>query len=405
MTSRKGDVYFGYIIAAVLGAIVLLLIFTGAWKTVQPIVFAVELFGFNVSTAPQGDGIIGLNLAGGELEYYNGERFKEFTNQGVAVLGGYEFNIKDTENKINDFYFKTSRRPEKLSVEVNHWRYWDVSLGSSNNMAFILNFKNKESFDNLLFKSLEYAELDSNGNPVLFDSYDGSVFPRFGKIELDENKDKIAGLIAWRDSILQGNSCEKFLTLRVKHNGVDKDLIYTVRKSEGYLAIDLTKPIEFGIDKWSNEKCFKFENYVDIPVGRLANVSVELDYTEYDGADNDRKLTWDGQKWIQSPGGQEGYYVAFLRNNFYDGLIALTKPSGLFEVLDVVFNYNLKTGQGVFIGNEKIPVNIYSIGNEKEWNEWKNTQSLNNEIISDFIYRILDEYAKHQIIEGLNQNA
>lgn len=401
---RKGDIHWSYIIGAVLGGVVLFLIFSGAWKTIQPIVFAVELIGFNVSS-PQGNGIIGLNLQSGNLEYYDGQEFKKFTNQEVAVLGGYGFNVTDTKNKLNDFYFKTERRPTKLSLEINHWRYWDVSLGNSNKLAFIVNFKNKGSFESLLFNSLEYAELDSNGKPVLFGNYDGSNFPSFGKIEFEENSDKVASLIDWRDSILQGNSCEKFLNLRVKQNGAEKELDYTVRKSDNYIVVDLTKPIEFGVDKWSNEKCFNFDSYVDIPVGKLGNSSVELNYTEYDGTDNDRKLVWDGTKWSQTFGGQDEYYIGFSRNGLYDGLVALSKPNGILEVLDVIFNYGSKSGQGVFIGTSKVPINLYLIGNEKEWNEWKGTQNLNNEIINDFIYRILDEYSKQLILEGLNQNA
>ncbi len=404
---RKGEIHWSYIIGAVLGGIIIYLIFSGAWKTIQPIVFAVELIGFNVSN-PQGNGIVGVNLVSGNLEYYDGEGFKKFTNQEVAVLGGYLFNVLDTKNKIDDFYFKTDRRPEKLNVEINHWRYWDVSLGNSNKLAFIINFKNKASFENLLFNSLEYVELDSNGKPLLFGNYEGSNFPSFGKIEFQENSDKVASLIAWRDSILQGNSCEKFLTLRVKQNGVEKDLEYAVRKSDNHIVIDLTKPIEFRVDKWSNENCFTFDNYVDISVGKLENISVELIYTEYDGSDNDRKLTWEGTKWIiqkSSDEEKDKYYSGFERNNFYNGLIALSKPKGILEVLDVIFNYGSKTGQGVFIGPNNLPLNIQSFGNEKEWNEWKGTQNLNNEIINDFIYRILEEYAKQLIIEGLNQNA
>lgn len=381
---RKGDIHWNYIIGAVLGGVVLFLIFTGAWKTIQPIVFAVELIGFNVSNT-QGNGIIGLNLQSGNLEYYTGESFKKFTNQEVAVLGGYGFNVADTKNKLNDFYFKTERRPAKLSIEVNHWRYWDVSLGNSNNMAFIVNFKNKGSFDNLLFNSLEYAELDSNGKPVFFGSYDASNFPSFGKIEFEENSDKVASLIAWRDSILQGNSCEKFLTLRVRQNGAEKDLEYTVRKSDNYLVIDLTKPIEFGVDKWSNEKCFNVDSYVDIPI-ELKDYYLSLDL--YD------EITYRTLRFFFNSSGWElPYYNTYVSSKWYTGWTGQGQETKVrytlseTELRSLLFGINriIETGVGD-IRDIKISLGSELFG-ERE----------NKVLLKEFILKRYDQFSKEDL--------
>lgn len=266
---KKGDysVGYGYIITGVIAALIVVGYFTGFFPWFGKLIGIADLIPvLGLGEPVKGNGIVGLSLSTGNFEYYNGERFKSFNDQKVSTLAGYEFNVADTKQKISDFYFKTERRPEKLVIEINHWRYWEVINGGSKDLSFIINFENKDSFEkDGLEESYEYAELDSYGKPKIFSSYDWSTFPSFAKLEFEENDNKIVDMVAWKDSFLQGNKCEKFLTLKVKQNGTEKDMIYAVRKSEGYLVIDLTSPVSPGtIQKWDNSECFEYNSYIDV---------------------------------------------------------------------------------------------------------------------------------------------
>lgn len=402
MKFRKGDIHWNYVIGGVLGGIVLFLVFTGAWRTVQPIVFAVELIGFNVSTVAQGNGIVGLNLDGGELQYYDGEKFKKFTNQGVAVLGGYEFNIKDVQGNLSNFYFKTPRRPEKLSVEVNHWRYWDV-FNQMDTRGIVIQPHTKKGYAGSDYDG-SFLILDNSDNSVkefpfqfvLSSTYSKVLAPGLAYIEYSFNSQSFSKVLEWRDSILQGNSCEKFLTLRVKHNGVDKDLIYTVRRSEGYLAVDLTKPISFGVDKWSNEKCFKFDNYEDKEKNLKNEVkNVTFSYTSKSGLFAKRyahKLYWFPEFPWWSGNFQDLTHRSDI-GDIYPGIVEAFRKDGLFDKAHVIIAAEGFVDQGVFINDLKIS-NLDFV-NGKEFG------SLSDEERNKFIYFFMNEYNKNFIPRGL----
>ncbi|MBM3206703.1 MAG: hypothetical protein FJZ43_03735 [Candidatus Staskawiczbacteria bacterium] len=410
--TKKGEIHWNYIIGAVLGGVVLFLIFSGAWKTIQPIVFAVELIGFNVS-APQGNGIIGLNLQTGNLEYYTGESFKKFTNQELTVLGGYEFNVLNTKNNINDFYFKTERRPTKLSLEINGWRYLEASLG--NNKVSVV-FKSKNGF--IGADSSSNYNLDNLDNFNFLSATEGSlenyVYP-FSQLEIKNDpliKNKI---VSWRDSILQGNSCEKFLTLSVKQNGVQKDLKYTVRKSDGYLVVDLTKPIDFGEDKWSNEKCFNFDNYVDVPIKFIEN-SFNIYLRDYFLENKEFYFNFDSTAgWTVFPDTkyvEKGWFSKTEKDRYALDIRSITSENpkyfllgGMVKILQIAgdrgyidSNVEFYAGSDItYIGGQMTFLNFYQKRNGFSKSEMDN--------LSQIIYDIITEYNKKLIAQGVSSNA
>lgn len=256
MNGRKGDQSTTFwVITAVLSAAVLYLSISGAWRSIEPIVFVVDLVGFE-TTPPEGNGIIGLNLKTGGLEYYAGDQFKKFSEEKSAVLAGYEINLDETKNKLNDFYFNTKRRPEMLNISINDWRYAEASLGNKNTNV---RFSSKNGF--IGSDSVAYYNFDEMNKFNFVSATEGQLGTYvydFSQFEISKNSKLTGDLIAWRDSILQANKCEKFLTLRVKQNSTNEmDVNYNVRKSDGYLVIDLTAPIIGGLsDKWSDPNCF-----------------------------------------------------------------------------------------------------------------------------------------------------
>ena len=82
----------------------------------------------------------------------------------------------------------------------------------------------------------------------------------------------------WRDSILQGNKCEKFFYFSgLKENKQISDNKYTVRKVDNYLFVDLGKPVISGKDeKWANDDCFGVENYADDGARDVAKFSIHV---------------------------------------------------------------------------------------------------------------------------------
>lgn len=250
LNSKKGSESLanGYVITGIIAGLIIVLVLTGFWKKIDFIVYAIELIGFQTAL-PQGNGIIGFNMVTGDLEYYTGEAFKKFSDENLALLAGNEFNIRDTKNKINDFYFDTHRRPEILIMEINHWRYWTVSLG--------------KSFDALgIIANTKKNYIGPMSESYVMDEKNDYTLEGFVKLDSLEQSMPIQKINEWRDSILQGNKCEKFLGLRVKQNGIEKDLTYTVRRVDRHLVIDLTKPVS-GTEKWTDVKCFDFVNYKD----------------------------------------------------------------------------------------------------------------------------------------------
>lgn len=263
---RKGSESLanGYVIAGIIAGLIIVLVLTGFWKKIDFIVYVIGLIGFQTAS-PEGNGIIGLNLVSGNLEYYTGEAFKTFYEQDLALLAGYEFNIKDTSSKLSSFYFDTPRRPEILILEINNWRYWIVSLGKSFDTLGVIAFTKK-------------GYVGPTGESYLIDEKNGYALSGFAKIDSLEPSKPIEKIIEWRDSILQGNKCEKFLTLRVKEKGIEKDLTYTVRRVDRHLIIDLTKPIR-GTEKWMNVNCFGFVNYKDEDRGST-NLTVYIQFAD-----------------------------------------------------------------------------------------------------------------------------
>ncbi len=204
-------------------------------------------------------------MVSGNLEYYTGEAFKKFPDDGVASLAGYEFNVKDISNEVSSFYFDTTRRPEILIMEINHWRYWIVSLGKSFDTLGVIAFTKK-------------GYTGPTGESYLIDEKNGYALSGFAKIDSLEHSKPIEKVSEWRDSILQGNKCEKFLNLKVEENGAEKDISYTVRRVDRYLVIDLTQPVS-GTEKWMDVNCFGFVNYKD-DGKEFANLTIYVQFTD-----------------------------------------------------------------------------------------------------------------------------
>jgi hypothetical protein len=385
---RKGEQNTTFwIITAILSVVVILAVLSFTIKGFHPIDKGLDLIGFNTTIA-EGNGIIGLSLTSGNLEYFNGERFEKFSNQEVSTIAGYEFNPIEVQQTINNFYFKTERKPAQLVMDINHWRYWEVNNGNSKDLNLIINFKNKNSLGKE--DSYEYVEFDAKGNPQVYGNYRNLDFPKFAKIELADNSDKIAQIMSWKDSIVQGGKCEKFLKLNVKQNGVEKELNYLVRKTEGYLVIDLAQPITNGlVEKWMNTTCFEFNDYVDDEKFDITKHQIRISFKDKDLFGTQSLLFDYNNGWQPTIYKQEGGWWIF-KGTDKDKYDLHSFEKSLTEGLYELFNTGKTdiTELKVFVNNGVI---------------YQDDQITNSDLNKkdEIIYGIIDTYNK-MIVVGVN---
>lgn len=349
----------------------------------KPISTAKFIPGFNNTESTEGMSIVGINLAEGNRLEYRGEKWKvvDLKSDGF-VLGNYELRPENFKQELVGFYFNTPRKPERLSIEVNAWRYWDVTKGVRE-LVTIFPYTKKTLVETEKIDSKDgYIEVDYSGKPIVKDE---RGFPFFTGAELQSGSvnGHLKLAVDWIDSILQGGKCEKFIALNVKENKEDKNNTYTVRRLDNYLFVDLSKPVSGGTSQqWDREKCFgvdNFEEYKDIvAVGSL----VEFKYTNsnfFTSSPNVLRWTEDG-RW--SPFSDH----KIDSRTFYLFLTSLVE-SGLLNNAE----FDSSRGEGVFVAGSK--VNLEFMNGKK----FSNLTPLEK---NKFVYEVLTEYYKHYFFRG-----
>ena len=425
MINRFGDTRTIWIYG-VLAVLVLVGGLQGAGKINIITDWARLLPGFN-QTIPEGTSIVGVNLENpDDLMYFTGEKWRKIDipkdKSADFVMGSYEFKPAGMKSSLEGFYFSTERKPKKLIFDINEWRYWEVTKLPNDLIrvnAFIKNYlidsgefgpngiivnekfvvtRNDEFIIDSLNKVSGFRNSISNKN--------NQYIPLFVKIDYEKNEEKYLKIIEWRDSILEGNNCEKFISFSNLNEKKQKSYkSYTVRKVDEYLFVDLSKPVSEGKDEAYKDGCFEFDNYIDDRKIISSNVPITLFYTKYNGVfpDEDEKasftLSQNGiirMEWSYNKPSKEGYktyFNHFENNDFYREFVNyLAKPNGYFDEHQVAFNYE-REDQGVFINNADESIDMGFIKKGKE------LQEFNLEERNQFIYNILTEYYKHYTFE------
>jgi|SRR3989344_1172554 len=373
----------------------------------EEVTFFTNLFPSFEQEAPDGTSIVGVKLNNGKtLDYFNGEKWKEIKNsEGLYKLGKYELKPDDFKNRLGGFYKGSERRPKQLSLEVNSWRYWDVDpwIFSDGSGIKKITPKIKNTFiknEFIVFDNEYYPEsitLDYNDEVKIIS---GDTFPSFVELDRKEHPELIAKVIGWRDSILEGNKCEKFLELSFKENGVDKTESYTVRKLNDRLFIDLDNPVS-GDQEWNNADCLGIKNYDDKNNKILDNVNkdvlVDFKYTERASfSNNDENLIWKSDSTWKYNGKDDRSYkiLDIMDGSFFLFLWGLAGPSkkNVFYDLSVTFNYE-RNDQGIFIDGSKILGLDFIKGVEFDG-------EMSVEQRSEFVYRVLTAYYNKLVMKG-----
>ena len=413
-------------IVAFAAFLILAFIVFGVSKRFEFFIFVANLLGFESDEAPPGVGIVGVDLTSGTLKYFTGEKWREIPLDKDFRIAGYLIKPSVVKKSFRDFYEETVRKPTNLKINANGWRYWNVlSVGTDDENIWgdvvIVDNKKKgyEGFGsiNLLLNAVDNKIIQNLGLPFNIKFSDSFLSSKYS--------DSIPKVTVWRDQILEGNSCEKFLPLElfvetpeisVSPPGTAVPKKFTVRKIDNYIFVDLEKPVSEGtVQKWDKTDCFKVDEYKEVDTtGWVNDAEVQFSYYEYDDGYNFGE-GWEKVWWIPKDGWvyeshatngkdmlitKQEFSDNYLKHNipqivmsslrtnsFYDGLVSLAKSGGVFELQDIKFD---KSDSGVFIAGSPNFVNIDFVKG-KEWGDWKNP----DQIINQFVYTVLDKYNEY----------
>lgn len=408
---KKGaiDLSISYVIGFVILFLVIIIGVSIVYKPAAEFIGIAKLIpGFNQTESTEGASILGINLAkDNRLEYYSGEEWKTIDLKIKDFrLGDHEIKPENLKNELVNFYFNTPRDPASLALDFNSWAYWLVEPSNSfdkdaKNYVFKITPHVKKSFvelDKIRYYSGQSIVVDFNGLTYLRKYIDiptpsPPYLDNLAEIQLNQasSKEFIEKAISWRDSILSGNKCEKFLVVNDKN--------YVVRKVENYLFVDLAVPVEGRSEKYSVD-CFGVENYVDNQIKFKEEVhSVGFVYSEFiqrllGDSEFSAYLTFNpslNPSWTYVRGNFPQSYSVLRGDSFYADLVLLAQGSGIFSKHAVSFK---NPDHQVAVSGQTTPVNIGYLKN-KNWDDLK-TEDRNK-----FIYDVLNAYYSSYKVEGV----
>ncbi len=435
MIFRRAELSINTTVYFILAFIILFVLFAGFGPLNQVIFGANQIPDFNSSQPISGVSLLAIDLNNNAiLQYHNGEEWETISTEKdyYFTLGSYTFNPSKVRDALYNFYANTDRRPSSFQISVNDWRYWGVSFSKPTQIYEPIRVKidslTKSGFADSEFKNSAF--LDINNNFVY--SSGNSADKIFSS---EKNYPSYQTSIAWRDSILQGKSCEKYLSLSLslpKSDGVPKEFLYTVRRDYQYLFIDLDNYVlDSSNEKWKKIDCFKVEEYDDTLIDRsdwINDAIVQINFIDNDallGKDTSSKIWWFPYGGVNSIGwayqsSKSNWESVFLNSenlvasnskydipikyyldgysSFYKGLLELSavrssKDVAVFNNKDEAYDIH------VFIKSKDVEkeVNLEEILVTNTDPLIDTSRGLNNDgtVSNNFVYAILNEYNKH----------
>lgn len=334
--NRKAIVGIKVLIYGVVAFVVLFILTSAAAGKYNDFGLFVSLFGFNNSVEQfEGSGIVGYNLdnggnsyflSGASIYHYNGNEWVKVPNEEMKIAGQI-FNPGDFSREMTQFYFFTSRFkktwdfPGDSSREILADNAWSIGFGDSGFILFDIIPNNGLSGETSQF----YLGLDDklySEDKLITDEAYVSLIPK---------------LVAWRDQILQGGGCEKFIEI----NGES----YTVRKQYPYLIVDLNNPAS-GEEKYnscSDDFGKSFVNNYDLSVSFV-----------FDKVRKNFLYKSEEDKWVYFGDQKDKFsFSEFDARDFYGGLSVILDKA--FKRSHSAFNarmFNFKTQDTIFLNSE-----------------------------------------------------
>ena len=215
----------------------------------------------------QGSHTIGIDLNDPHaLKYYTSTTWEIYTDKEV-VFNGIKANKDEVVLILFNFYFRTERKPaleiysqgvffDPVFVNpVDTSRIWLIGNIAANTVESRGLYY---SYDNLIIRDQKraqyvkendqnsYFRINSNDNLYQIEKGEATskIVQNFGNAISGSHQyaDVAKKVITWRDSIVQGGACEKYVN--VFGNS------YSVRKVKNFLVIDLDSPVT-GTDKYT----------------------------------------------------------------------------------------------------------------------------------------------------------
>ncbi len=271
-----------FIIGMIVVLVVVGLVIFGASEKFENFKFYFGLIDYNFSTAKVDVAYVGINLGNGDLMYYTGTKWKAIESDNFK-LNEYGFGKKKMADAFWDFYVKTPRKPERLVIDANHWRYWkgEMYKGADKGWGVVkIEDIKKNNYEPSNDRAIpdNYVTYSSDFDFSYKIDYTNFLSPFFSKSPhniryIDAEKfaplasvpQALTKVISWRDQILEGGSCEKFMDVKLKNEkGEEVSKKYKVKKRFEYIYIDLNDDAENERQKYDDEKCFEVEEYKDV---------------------------------------------------------------------------------------------------------------------------------------------
>ncbi len=313
MNFRKADTRTLWVFA-IIAVFILVIILTGTWKRFAFFITFANFFGFE-DAPPIGTSIIGVNMESDDLRFFTGEKWVKIKNDPEFVLDVYKFKPDEIKKELLKFYRDTPRKPEIFSIDVNRWSYWEAKVDPSRIRVYEGNDQH--------FKEEYFVRIDNK----IKNGYEGPSEAIFGlgnanslkEAFTETNKDMrqfddnflnlyysepLLKVIGWKESILEGGSCEKFAPLKLKFetsplsfkqdSNNPENYFYKVQKIEEYLFVDLSKPVEAGQEEKYKDDCLKTEFNGDTNRPGVMNpAEIKIEFVDETGLqDIDTRITW-----------------------------------------------------------------------------------------------------------------
>ena len=353
---RRGNILFGehgpfgIIIAVVVLGIVLFFLTSIAYGGPSGLInkFATIIPGFDFGQeSVDRPAIIGYSLTEDVARYYDGTEWVDFPADGKKVkLAGFDVGGEDIAPVFYKYY-RTERKGSKdISLDGDLRLYlgtidvfcsWSKSLpisplfgdcnikldGSKIDSSFlrvVLRLK-REQYNKAYgtTKSFEqYYLLFSDGKSYILDAKGGKTsYKEIKEDYTDGQKQLFDFMTGWRDQILEGHPCEKFIELF--------DNNYRVKQVDEYLLVDLNKPAE-GQEKYG-EGCFGKEGEIKYVNDKGFRISFEV--KTFEGASTGkytyywRSAGHFGWRWDYIGSDNKFILDSQVKGNFGEGLNAI----------------------------------------------------------------------------------
>lgn len=331
--NRKGlstEVLIALVIAVAL-LVIMFVYLTGFHKDIGQFIGIIPTANASVLPVAEGMAAIGMDLSNFQFVYFSGEEWLPLKAGGDVTLGAYDIPASMRAD-LRTFYTETPRKGVRAFALPESWRILHIPSGRFQVGAYVY------AVDELVSRDLGISSTD------LYIDMQGELFVNSKKanaVQRARYGSYVGPIQEWRDEILAGGACEKFISLSFKKDKIPTQAVYRVKKDKTYIYVDFTTPVNGELEKWAS--CVNHTDPYPVAFNPVENVSIRFTI--------DKELhtyTWhslNGKREWEYSGSKASSFVLYNvieSENFYNGLLLISSK--------LTGTYNDYLG---FIGGEK----------------------------------------------------